>query len=433
MRISPIRQGVDFVLHHDIRGVSGADVMEHGLDDGALLLVQGMRHVDDAQQEIGRAHLFERALERLDERMGNLIDEADGVGQHHALAARQAQRAYRWIERREELVLGDDPGVRQRVHQRRFTRIRIAHERHRGVRHFEPLAALDRAGLLNGREALLQLSDPLADTAAIDLELRLAGAARADAAAQARQVRPLARQPRAHVFELRELDLELALIAARALRENIENQLAPVDHAKLERALEVALLRGCQVFVKNDEIGLRFLDGGADLLDLAAADERRGRDLSERLGKSPDDVRAGALGQFLQLVEIVVERRVRRARRQLRADEKHAFAETLELRVNAFQDEPGEKLTRSPKICSTVSSSSGLEETRRSSASMIASVWSGEKKCSDTGEVPGGRPRLSCSSPSSPGENPAPRKKTCPRPPLSLLRAGGRRRDASSS
>src|SRR5581483_3062525 len=194
------------------------------------------------------------------------------------------------------------------------------------------------------------------------------------AAAQAREMGPLPRQARAHVFELRELDLKLALVAARPLGEDVEDQLASVDDAELECVLEVALLRGSQVFVEDDEVGFRFFDGDANLLDLAAADERRGRDFSQRLSKSTDDVRAGALGELLQLVEIVVKRRMRRARRQLRADEKHAFAKTLKLGINAFQDAPGETVTRSPKSCSTVSSSSGFEAMRSSSVSIICSL-----------------------------------------------------------
>ncbi len=48
------------------------------------------------------------------------------------------------------------------------------------------------------------------------------------------------------MFELRELDLQLAFVAARALREDVEDQAHTVDDAATELLFEVALLRGRQ-------------------------------------------------------------------------------------------------------------------------------------------------------------------------------------------
>src|SRR5207247_217406 len=84
----------------------------------------------------------------------------------------------------------------------------------------------------------------LAYAAAVDLELRLTGPPRAHAAAQAREVGPLACQPRQEVLELRQLDLHLALERARPLREDVEDEGAAVDHLALAALLEVALLGG---------------------------------------------------------------------------------------------------------------------------------------------------------------------------------------------
>ena len=63
------------------------------------------------------------------------------------------------------------------------------------------------------------------------------------AAAEALEVLPHAPHARQVVLELRELDLELPLGARRVLGEDVEDQLRPVDHARVERVLEVALLR----------------------------------------------------------------------------------------------------------------------------------------------------------------------------------------------
>ena len=120
--------------------------------------------------------------------------------------------------------------------------------------------------------------EPLAQLAAIDLELGLAGSARADsgaraAAAHARQMRPLAREPRLQVGELRDLDLQLAFQGPRALRENVQNELAAIDHAQLHLVLEVARLRGRQRVVEDRERGASGRGDLAHLGGLTLADK----------------------------------------------------------------------------------------------------------------------------------------------------------------
>ncbi len=65
---------------------------------------------------------------------------------------------------------------------------------------------------------------------AVGLELRLAGAARPEAASQSLEVLPQSAHAGKVVFELRELDLELSLGADGMLGEDVEDQLRAVDH-----------------------------------------------------------------------------------------------------------------------------------------------------------------------------------------------------------
>ncbi len=95
----------------------------------------------------------------------------------------------------------------------------------------------------------------VADQPPVGLELGLARPAHADAALLPLEVGPAAHQPRRQVLELRQLDLELALRAVRALREDVEDQAGAVDDAAFERALEVALLRPGQRVIEDDEVG----------------------------------------------------------------------------------------------------------------------------------------------------------------------------------
>lgn len=85
--------------------VAGAYLLQRLFHDGDLLLEARMRNVDHMQQQVGLAHLVERRLERLDELMGQLADEADGVRQQKGQIL-QNDLADRRVERREELVLG---------------------------------------------------------------------------------------------------------------------------------------------------------------------------------------------------------------------------------------------------------------------------------------------------------------------------------------
>ena len=61
--------------------------------------------VDDVQQQVGLAHLVERGLERLDEPVRQLVDEADGVGERDLAALGQLEAARRRVERGEQLVV----------------------------------------------------------------------------------------------------------------------------------------------------------------------------------------------------------------------------------------------------------------------------------------------------------------------------------------
>ena len=76
-------------------------------------LVLRRRGVDDVQDQVGQARLLERRAERVDELVGQLADEADGVGQQ-VRAAVEAQHARRRVERVEEPVADADLGARER-------------------------------------------------------------------------------------------------------------------------------------------------------------------------------------------------------------------------------------------------------------------------------------------------------------------------------
>jgi hypothetical protein len=119
-------------------------------------------------------------------------------------------------------------------------------------------------------------------------------------------MRPLPRESRGQVTELRDLDLQLALQRARALRENIEDQLTPIDDAKVEFLLEVAGLRGAQRVIEDRELRSGALRNFLNLGGLALPDKGARVGGLQFLGNRIGDLGPGSLGEGLELGERVL-------------------------------------------------------------------------------------------------------------------------------
>ena len=179
-------------------------------------------------------------------------------------------RAWRTVDRPHRLA------PRQRIEERGFACVRVAHERDRQRAVTLALAALRAMLALQLREARLEHLDTVADEPPVRLELRFAGPAQADTAFLPLEVSPGAHEARCDVLQLSKLHLQLALVAAGALGEDVENQACPIDHAPIKRPLQIALLCRCERMVEDDDFDVVRLAGEAQLLGLAAADEQRG-------------------------------------------------------------------------------------------------------------------------------------------------------------
>ena len=199
--------------------------------------------VDDVEDEVGQPRLLERRAERLDELMGQLADEPDGVGEE-VRPPGQARRARRRVERVEQAVADADLGAGQPVEQRRLARVRVAGERDLRDRRRGALGAHRPAVALDLLEAAAQRADAVARQPAVGLDLRLAGTAGREAAArdaaEALEVRPQPAHAGEVVLELGELDLQLALGRVGVVGEDVEDRRGAVDDRDAER-----LPRGC--------------------------------------------------------------------------------------------------------------------------------------------------------------------------------------------
>ena len=199
---------------------------------------------------------------------------------------------------REHLRAGD------RVEERAFAGIGVADESDGGHgNRFAALALLParRGGRIRAIE--LELIDAALNAAAIGFELGFAGAASADAAAELRHGFAAAGEARQHVFELGELDLKLAFAGARVAGKNVEDELRAIEDAARQSGLKVAQLRGRQVVIEEDEVGVGGSGDAGDLLDFAGADERGGIGARAALHELGGDLAAGAQKQLAKFGE----------------------------------------------------------------------------------------------------------------------------------
>ena len=265
------------------------------------------------EDEVGQLGLLERGGERVDELVGQLADEADGVG-HEVGAAVQLQRARGRVERVEEAVADADVGARHGVEQRRLARVGVAGQRDVGQVRALALGAHDGARRFDVVEPPPQGRDAVAREPPVRLDLRLARASRADAAdaaagAETLEVRPQASHAGHVVLELGQLDLELAVGGVGVTGEDVEDHRGAVDHRHPERLLEVALLPRGQLVVDGDEVGVRRLEQRLELVDLAGTEVEVGMGLLAVLHELAHDGDTGRPQQFLELGHVVAGHR----------------------------------------------------------------------------------------------------------------------------
>ena len=202
-------------------------------------------------------------------------------------------------------------GADERVEQRRLAGVGVADDRDGGIE--PPVAGAAGGAALLGDllDPLLELLDALADQAPVGLELGLAGAPGADAAAGARKVGPHPSQPRQLVLELRQLDLEAAFVGLGVQGEDVEDQARAIDDLGLDGLFEGALLGGRKLVVGDQDgvAGLRLC--GDELVDLALADVPVGVDMAAVLPLRADDLGAGGVGQAGQLGDRLLGRPAR--------------------------------------------------------------------------------------------------------------------------
>src|ERR1017187_1005796 len=162
--------------------------------------------------------------------------------------------------------------MRERVEQRGFAGVGVAHQRYRQDLAAHPRTALHVAAALELDQLVLEHLDAVPDQAPVDLDLSLAHPAEeSPPAALAFKMGPAAHQTRGGILELRQFHLQLALVTPRAPGENTEYQAGAVDDRAIQRLFQIALLRRREFVVEHHRHGMMFAHGGPDLFHLARA------------------------------------------------------------------------------------------------------------------------------------------------------------------
>ena len=159
-------------------------------------------------------------------------------------------------------MLGPHVGPGQDVEQGGLARVRVADDR----RGFEggaapacPLLVPLGAHLL---DLPIEIADPLPDTPAFDLDLLLAestaGPHSPSPSADLPVIGVRPDQPGQQVMEPSRLNLESPFVGAGVVSKDLEDDLGPIQDARLDLQLEVALLARAEVLVADHHVELAF-------------------------------------------------------------------------------------------------------------------------------------------------------------------------------
>src|SRR5262249_42751187 len=147
----------------------------------------------------------------------------------------------------------------------------------------------------------LEALDALARAPARQLELRLARAAPADAAGEARHHRVLLDEARQRVLELRQLDLKLAVAALRALGEDVEDEHRAVDDLEVGEVADRARLTRAEIGIEDEELRAELHGADDHVAELAVAQEVLGIGLGAALLDDLQDLDPRRARQLAQL------------------------------------------------------------------------------------------------------------------------------------
>src|SRR5262249_5747507 len=155
------------------RPIGERKLLENAFDGVALFLRLFVASVDHVQQHGRGIELFERRAKRVHQVGRQVANETDGVAHQDLALVRDPQATAGRIERREQLILGEDIAAGEGIQEGRLAGVRVADDGDDRQALLLPTAAARVALARQLRYLLFEFTDALFGAAAIDLEFGL--------------------------------------------------------------------------------------------------------------------------------------------------------------------------------------------------------------------------------------------------------------------
>ena len=159
------------------------------------------------------------------------------------------------------------------------------------------------AALFHLLQLIFEIANAAADVPPVGLQLGFTGTPGADAAAQPGKGGALPRQPGQEVLQLCQLHLQPPFGGMRPAGENVQDQGGTVHHPHAGQILQIAVLGGGQLPVKDQQVDVVVLAYLPDLLQTACADAGGRVGGGTPLQHGAAHLRARGAGQLRQLFQ----------------------------------------------------------------------------------------------------------------------------------
>ena len=123
---------VGFVEHQQLRHPIGGNFTEHFAHCFDLAEWVDSARIHNVQQQVAAGGNFERALERLNQRVRQSTNETHRVGEQHRFATRQRKPTRGRIQRGKQPVFYEHPSRGQPIEQGRLACVGVTHDGHVG-------------------------------------------------------------------------------------------------------------------------------------------------------------------------------------------------------------------------------------------------------------------------------------------------------------
>ena len=254
-----ITNAIDLVEDDEAGNVGGPDVRQDLGGDVELARKPWIRGVHDVRQQAGLQGLVERALERCDQAVRQLVDETDRVGHQDAWMRFGRERAHRGVERGKQFVGDVHLAAGQPAHQRRLARVGVAHQGDS-----THVAAPRPLRVLLGcqrRQLAGQLGDAIANLPPVQLYAGFAGSLTADSAALSILARAHFAQTRRHILQAHDLDLGLGHARTGVPAKDLQDHGRPIHDLGARGLFQIARLRRTDVVIDQHDLDRRCRGG----------------------------------------------------------------------------------------------------------------------------------------------------------------------------